>query len=111
MTDIVHVPSRVRFADLIPYQTPTSLDELRGPTAGKVTVGGHIDTSLSPVYDVADLAERRLLYMAVVRSGTPADQRAVLNRDALVELWESLTLPTRCRALWESKFPLLAQRR
>lgn len=102
------VPRGWRYADHIPYQMPESLADLHGPTSGTVEVGGHIDTSLRPVYDLADLARRWSLYLRVVRSGTAAEQTALLDRTTLVRLWPTLVLPQRCRDLWEAEFPELA---
>lgn len=102
------VPRGWRYADHIPYQMPESLTDLHGPTSGTVEVGGHIDTSLSPVYDLSDLSRRWSLYTKVVQAGTSAEQAALLDRTALIGLWPTLMLPQRCRDLWETKFPELA---
>jgi hypothetical protein len=98
-----------RFEDTIPYDTPESLDELRGPTSGHVRVRPRIDTSPDPIYEVADSGQRWNLYSAVVRDGLASEQAAILNRDLLVRLWVDLNLPARCRAIWETKFPELAE--
>lgn len=97
-----------RFEETIPYDTPESLDELRGPTSGLVRVRPRIDTSPDPVYDVADPSQRWNLYSAVVRDGLASEQAAILNRSLLVKVWADLNLPARCRAIWETKFPALA---
>ncbi|MCL2422877.1 MAG: hypothetical protein FWD11_03120 [Micrococcales bacterium] len=102
------IPRGWRYADHIPYNVPDCLDDLHGPTSGTVEVRGHIDTSLNPVYDVADPSERWSLYVKVVQSATAAEQAAFLDRATLVELWPTLLLPQRCRAIWEAKFPELA---
>jgi hypothetical protein len=102
------VPRGWRYADHIRYDTPGSLDELHGPITGTVEVQGHIDTSLKPIYDLADPLRRWSLYTRVVRSGTAVEQAAFLDRATLVELWPSLILPERCRAAWVGKFPELA---
>jgi len=102
-------PRGWRYADHIPYQTPESLTDLAGPTSGTVQVGGHIDTSLSPVYDLADPSRRWSLYLRVVRSGTAEEQTALLDRATLLRLWPTLVLPQRCRDLWEARFPELAE--
>lgn len=104
------VPRGYVYADHIPYVTPESLDELRGPSTGIVTVGPHIDTSLDPTYDLGRRARKLELYSATVRDGFGPDHRAVLNRSELLRLWPSLNLPGRCRAVWESRFPELAAR-
>jgi hypothetical protein len=104
------VPRGYVYADHIPYVTPDSLDDLRGPTSGVVTVGPHIDTSLNPTYDL-DAGDRTLgLYSATVRDGVVADHIRVLDRSLLLLLWPDLNLPTRCRVIWESTFPELAAR-
>jgi hypothetical protein len=104
------VPRGYVYADHIPYVTPDSLDDLRGPTSGTVTVGPHIDTSLDPTYDVANPRRARELYSATVRDGSVADHARILDRRLLLRLWPQLTLPGRCRTLWEQRFPELAAR-
>lgn len=101
------VPRGWRYEETIPYATPDSLDDLHGPTSGTVTVQGHINTSPHPVYDLSDEAMVWHLYSAVVRDGNAADQAALLDRATLVSVWRTLNLPTRCREIWESKFPQL----
>lgn len=105
----VTVPRGFRFEQTIPYETPESLDELHGPTSGIVRVRPHINTSPNPVYDLAKPSQQWSLYSAVVRDGLPSEQAAILNRDMLCTLWVGLNLPTRCRAIWEAKFPPLAE--
>lgn len=98
------------YADHIPYVTPDSLDDLRGPTSGVVTVGPHIDTSLNPVYELGDRDRLLNLYTRVVRSGFVADHKKFLDQQMLLKLWPALNLPVRCRKIWEQKFPELAAR-
>lgn len=98
-----------RYADAIPYDTPESLDHLHGPVSGTVRVRPHIDTSPDPVYDVADPDQRWSLYSAVVRDGLPGEQEAMLNKALLLDLWQVLNLPVRCRTIWETRFPELSQ--
>jgi hypothetical protein len=104
------VPRGYVYADHIPYVTPDSLDDLRGPTSGVVTVGPHIDTSTDPTYDVANPQRARELYSATVRDGTASDHVRVLDRGLLLRFWPTLNLPSRCRAVWEQRFPELAAR-
>lgn len=96
-----------RYEDHIPYATPDSLDDLHGPTTGRVRVGGHIDTSLHPIYDLGDNDRRRHLYARVVRSGTVRDQISLLDKDILIELWPRLNIPNQCRSIWEKRFSVL----
>lgn len=102
------VPRGFRFEQTIPYDTPSSLSDLHGPTSGIVRVRPRIDTSPHPVYDLDDPGQRWSLYSAVVRDGLPAEQVAILDHDTLIELWPDLNLPARCRAIWEHKFSELA---
>lgn len=97
------------FGQTIPYDTPESLDELHGPTSGSVRVRPRIDTSPNPVYDLAEPSQVWSLYSAVVRDGLPREQVAILGRATLLALWTDLNLPTRCRTIWEGKFPELAE--
>lgn len=97
------------FAQTIPYDTPESLDELRGPTSGTVRVRPHIDTSPSPIYDLDEPSQVWGLYSAVVRDGLPREQVAILDRATLVALWTDLYLLTRCRAIWEDKLTELSR--
>jgi len=104
------VPRGYSYADHLPYDTPASLDELQGPTSGKVRVRPPISTAPDPVFDLDHEGMRRSLYAAVIRDGNPQDQRELLARDLLVAAWGELNLPTRARAIWEAKFPELRER-
>jgi hypothetical protein len=104
------VPRGYVYADHIPYDTPDSLEDLRGPTSGVVTVGPHIDTSLNPTYRISDIRRARELYSATVRDGSASDHVRILDRGLLLRLWPELNLPSRCRAIWEHRFPELAAR-
>ena len=104
------VPRGYVYADHIPYVTPESLDDLRGPKRGVVRVWPPISTAPDPVYDVDDPAQRWSLYSATVRDGIARDHVQILDRRFLLELWPELNLPMRCRAIWESRFPELAAR-
>jgi len=104
------VPRGYSYADHLPYDTPGSLDELQGPTSGKVRVRPPISTAPNPVFDLDHEGMRHSLYAAVIRDGNPQDQRELLARDLLVAAWGELNLPTRARAIWEAKFPELRER-
>ncbi|MYM20461.1 hypothetical protein GSY69_10920 [Brevibacterium sp. 5221] len=95
------------YAANFPHQTPDSLNDLHGPTAGSVTVGHHINTALDPTYSLDSPARARSFYSATVRDGTPADHARYLNKELLIAMWPDLNLPTRCRVIWETKFPEL----
>jgi hypothetical protein len=100
-------PPAAGYADRIPYDRPTSLDDLRGPNQGTVRVAPNIDTGLHPVYDLSDPNRVRSLYAAVLRDSSVTQQEVLLNRNTLVAVWSSLDLPDRCRRLWEDSFPQL----
>ncbi len=104
------VPRGYVYADHIPYVTPESLDDLKGPTRGVIRAWAPISTAPDPVYDLDDPAPRWSLYSAAVRDGTARDHVKLLDRRILVELWPELNLPARCRAIWEGTFPELAAR-
>ncbi|VTR76044.1 hypothetical protein [Cellulomonas hominis] len=103
------VPRGYRFADHVPYETPDDLAELQGPTSGIVRVRPHIDTSQDPTYDLDDHGDVVALYAAVVRAGSADDQRRLLNRATLEQVWPVLVLPRRCREVWSTRFPSLGE--
>lgn len=93
-----------RFADLVPYATPGSLDDLHGPTSGVVRVSRHINTAPSPTYNFDDDGDQLAGYSAIVRDGDPNEQSALLDRATLLRLWPDLNLPKRCRETWTERF-------
>jgi len=101
------VPRGWRFADHIPWSLPASLDELRGPTSGRVQTTGSISTAPNPVYNLDNPASLRSLYSAALHDGTAAEQARFLDKDTLIRLWPELTLPYQCRDAWEAHFPIL----
>lgn len=96
------------FRDLVLYQTPDSLDALRGPARGQPGRPDHRAPGPRRDFDLDDPGQRRAAYRAIVREGTPADQEALLNAALLRALWPELVLPTRCQKLWEERLPELA---
>jgi len=96
------------YVDRLPFHTPATLDDLRGPRTGPVIVPTHICTAPDRLFDLTVPSQRRSLYSAVVRDGTPADQATYLDKDTLVDLWPDLNLPRRCRDTWTARFPELA---
>ncbi|MDR1188060.1 MAG: hypothetical protein LBK95_11505 [Bifidobacteriaceae bacterium] len=98
-----------RYAGLVPYDTPRSLDALHGPTSGSIEVESNISTAFKRTYEVGDPARCHSLYQATVRDGYAHQQEAILDKATLFELWRGLWLPKRCRDTWETKFPELAE--
>lgn len=101
--------ARVLYRDTVPYETPSSLSALRGPDSGTLDLPIDVYWGPSHSFDLTETGERRMAYRALVREGTPAIQEALLNRALLLAEWAHLILPGRCQALWEERFPELAQ--
>lgn len=98
------------YAAARPYVAPVSLDELTGPTNGKVTLPGHLDWGPRRIYDLDNPSDVRLFYMRVVRESTRVkDLHRFLNAELLQRTWPDLILPPRTRTLWESRFPELTR--
>lgn len=100
--------SRVLYKDIIPYDTPTSLDALRGPAIGILEVPVTVHWGPRRIFDLDDPRDIHAAYRAIIREGTPAVQEALLNAEVLQRLWPELMLPQRCRLTWEERFPDLA---
>ena len=98
---------RVLYKDIVPYDTPVALGDLRGPESGPLELPITVHWGPRHVLDLDDLGQRRAAYRAIVREGTPDVQAELLNAGLLRELWPDLVLPERCRALWEERFPIL----
>lgn len=99
---------RVLFQDVIPYDAPASLAELRGPASGTMILPHTIHWGPGRVADLDAEDGRSKAYRAIVREGTAVQQAELLNAALLVKLWPSLRLPARCRAAWEARIPELA---
>lgn len=97
----------VLFADVVPYDVPTSLDALHGPADGRLTLPLHLWWAPEPTFDLAERDQLLAAYRAVVRDGRSIDQEALLHRGLLTEVWAELRLPARCRARWRAAFPEL----
>lgn len=100
---------RVLFADIVPYEVPRSLDALRGPAEGVLTLPLHLWWGPNSSFDLADRSELLTAYRAIVRDGRRVDQEELLDAGLLTEVWSHLRLPTRCRRTWEEAFPVLAR--
>jgi hypothetical protein len=102
----------VAYGDGKPYVVADDLGDLRGPTEGMVTLPHHLDWSGRATYDLDRPARLASMYKTVLNeAGTVKDLRNWLDQRVLIELWPTLWLPPRLRALWESRFPELAARR
>ena len=99
---------RVLFQDVVPYDGPSSLSDLAGPSAGTLVLPHSIHWGPDRAVDLDSYSGRSKAYRAIMREGSRAQQEALLNADVLRELWNDLRLPARCRAAWEARFPELA---
>ena len=99
---------RVFYQDIKPYDTPASLDDLRGPAHGTISLPVNVYWGPDPDVDLDSAAGLTQAYQAVLREGRTIDQEQILNRDRLLEIWDELLLPGRVRSLWEGKFAELA---
>jgi hypothetical protein len=102
----------IAYGDRKPYIVAEDLGDLRGPTAGTVTLPHHLDWSGRATYDLDRPARLASMYKAVLNEArTVQDLCDWLDERVLIELWPTLWLPARLRGLWESRFPELAVRR
>jgi hypothetical protein len=101
----------LRYSDHRPYLLPARLEELTGPTSGKVELPADLDWSgARRVYDLGNPAERNILYERVIREAmTVEDLGRYLNAGVLARIWRHLYLPPRLRREWERRFPQLAR--
>ena len=99
---------RVLFKDIVPYDTPTSLEALRGPATGTLDLPVTVYWGPAQSFDLGKPADLETAYQALVREGSTGDQEALLNEGLLRRVWPELMLPERCRHIWEERFPGLA---
>lgn len=104
-----HSEPRVLIQDVIPYEVPERLDDLRGPAEGVLTLPQHVYWGPKAECDLGEQEGVIKAYQAILREGARADQVELMNAGLLVRVWNELMLPVRCRELWENKFPQLAQ--
>lgn len=98
---------RVLIQDVVPYELPSSLDELRGPGSGVLQLPQSVHWGPDPGADLSTRDGVQKAYGALIREGTASQQAHLLNRHLLLNSWTVLRLPQRCRALWEARFPEL----
>lgn len=100
--------ARVLYRDVIPYETPSSLDLLSGPADGVLTLPVTVHWGPEALTDLSTPDGVEKAYESLVREGTAQQQEELLNADLLRSVWPQLHLPTRCRELWQARFPELA---
>ena len=87
---------------------PDTLDELRGPTTGRLRLPLHIQWSGHRDYDLGDDQDLIWLYSRTIREASgAADLHAVLHGPTLVRLWPQLRLPAEHVRAWQAAFPEL----
>lgn len=96
-----------------PFVVPDSLDDLRGPAAGMVTIP-HSVFWAKPGPVVINVEDDRVLwpmYREVLGSAVVLDDLVtVVNKDHLIRLWPRLVWDRVVRQAWESRFPELRGR-
>lgn len=109
-----HSPSPLRkspsrFEDFRPYETPSSLGNLRGNATGSITLPHSVfwapGSKTIPLSDDGNIA---MAYQAILSEGSEKEQIEYLNRELLIEIWPKLNLPIKVVQLWHSKFPELS---
>ncbi|MDR1442603.1 MAG: hypothetical protein LBJ02_09515 [Bifidobacteriaceae bacterium] len=82
----------------MPIVVPDSLDLLRGPAEGAVTLPIWLDWGPDPVYDLSREDDIHTMYRAVIFEATAdADVNEWLNAGLLKRIWPDLVLPARHR--------------
>jgi hypothetical protein len=103
-------PPGSRYVDQRHYMVAGSLADLRGPAGGMVMLDPSLDWSGSGRYDLDDPGDLQVMYQTVLNQATTvAELRRWLNGDTLRQVWRSLWLPARLRALWQARIPELAE--
>lgn len=75
--------------------------------SGRVVLPIHIKWSGPVEYDLADEAQRRVVYEVVLREGGADEVRQFIDPDEVLRLWDRLVLPAHVRAAWRDYFILV----
>ncbi|MDN6366317.1 hypothetical protein [Corynebacterium sp.] len=85
-----------------------SLDDLRGPTRGEITLPNRLMWNQSRPFDLADDDRHGSLILIVLREArSQEDLVEGGDRAGLVGRWPSLGLPDAITAAWKARFPEL----
>ncbi|MEW2493793.1 hypothetical protein AB0942_09625 [Streptomyces nodosus] len=85
-----------------------SLDDLEGPSSGLVEVPARLaDRELSGHADLGNAWQRLQLYRRLLLTGTAEQQRRLLNRERLQQIWPQRIGPPALLRTWENRFPQL----
>jgi len=93
--------SKVRYADLKPYFVPCSLDGWHGPTSGTIKLPQHLFWSGEGTFSLSERSSLCQCYQIVLQEGRIEDFERLLDKEALLSIWDDLYLPPRIRELWE----------
>lgn len=95
----------LRITDVKPYAFPESLDDLHGPATGSVELPVRILWAPgSKVLSLDEEGSRTCAYQAVLAEGNAKDICHYINKDLLISIWPSLSLPIRVAKGWETRF-------
>ncbi len=93
-----------------PFVVPDSLDELHGPASGPLTIPLTVFwASRTPVViDAGDDHALAAFYREILGTATYDELTSLVNKDALIRLWDAMPGDRVLRAAWEARFPQLA---
>jgi hypothetical protein len=92
------------YVDQRHYVVAPSLDDLRGPVGGIVTLDRWLDWSGDGSYDLDHVGDLQLMYQTVLNQAATVDDLCRwLDGATLRRLWPALWLPGRLRALWQAR--------
>lgn len=91
-----------------PVLVAGTLDELAGPTRGRVELPLRLWWNPDRAFDLAEPTMLAWMYENVLREAIRVGElRAFLDGPTLVRLWPELNLPRAVRAAWEARHPRL----
>lgn len=97
-----------RYEYFRPYETPSTLDALHGPSSGTATLPKTVFWQTGrKTLSIDDDTDAIEAYQAIISEATSEDQERYLNRKVLVRLWPNLTIPLKAQREWERRFPEL----
>ncbi|MCZ1011898.1 hypothetical protein [Streptomyces lydicus] len=90
------------------FEVVASLDDLQGPSSGSVQIPTRLaDRELSGHADLDNPWQRLQLYRRLLLTGTAEQQRQLLNRELLRQMWPHRIGPPALLKTWEDRFPEL----
>ncbi|MEV6343536.1 hypothetical protein [Actinoplanes sp. NPDC051851] len=93
-----------------PIVVPGSLELLRGPDRGVISLPRHLKWSGNSRYDLDQPGRIVDLYRTVINeAASPTDLHTYIDREQLLALWPTIWLSPAVRGAWEAAFPELAR--